>query len=106
MEKIDSLIWNRRNKHVKEWGKSRAITKTKKKFYSRRYRKTTELIPPVAEDHQSNARRAYTHRNVTTTPYSRRGGFSTLKHMLDGLQAIFYIRELGQPIEIIFGLMI
>ncbi|PKC52800.1 hypothetical protein RhiirA1_480651 [Rhizophagus irregularis] len=51
----------------------------KKKFYSRRYRKTTELIPPVAEDHQSNARRAYTYRNVTTTSYSRRGGFFNAK---------------------------
>ncbi|CAB4413359.1 unnamed protein product [Rhizophagus irregularis] len=75
MDKVDSLIWNRRNKHVKEWERTHAITKMKKKFYHRRYQKNKDLLPLVADTVQPNVRRTYTHRHATTTPYSRHGGF-------------------------------
>ncbi|PKY30918.1 hypothetical protein RhiirB3_448241 [Rhizophagus irregularis] len=59
METIDTNIWNRRNKHVKDWEKSLSITKIKKKFYHRRYRKNNDSFTSHNDTPQSNARSTY-----------------------------------------------
>ncbi|CAB4482602.1 hypothetical protein RhiirA1_535305 [Rhizophagus irregularis] len=75
MEKINSLIWNRRNTHVKDWERALSITKNKKRFYRRQHSNTVDA-PPVQDNFTDpQPRRVYTHRRIVSSPYSREGGF-------------------------------
>ncbi|PKC57933.1 hypothetical protein RhiirA1_471729 [Rhizophagus irregularis] len=75
MQKIDTHIWAKRSSLIKCWERTLSITKTKKRFYRRRYKKQT--VPPSADDTINNdvPQRSYTHRRITATPYFREGGF-------------------------------
>ncbi|PKC11478.1 hypothetical protein RhiirA5_413071 [Rhizophagus irregularis] len=60
---IDKLIWARRATLVKAWERNLSITKNKKRFYRRRYKKNNLISPPLDNmDTLSPLRRNYTHR--------------------------------------------
>ncbi|PKC53661.1 hypothetical protein RhiirA1_478832 [Rhizophagus irregularis] len=48
MQKVDTYIWAKRSSLIKSWERTLSITKTKKRFYRRRYKK--QSVPPPADD--------------------------------------------------------
>ncbi|CAB4442361.1 unnamed protein product [Rhizophagus irregularis] len=75
MEKIDVIIWKRRNTLVKAWERSLSITKNKKRFYRPRVSVHIQTTPIEDNGTNQSPRRVYTHRRATSSPYSREGGF-------------------------------
>ncbi|PKY60373.1 hypothetical protein RhiirA4_484002 [Rhizophagus irregularis] len=75
MEKIDVIIWKRRNTLVKAWERSLYITKNKKRFYRPRVSVHIQTTPIEDNGTNQSPRRVYTHRRATSSPYSREGGF-------------------------------
>ncbi|PKY26542.1 hypothetical protein RhiirB3_441899 [Rhizophagus irregularis] len=105
MEKIDSIIWKRRNIFVKDWERSLSIIKNKKRFYSRHRKK----IPSGCSTEQNldpPPRRIYTHRRVASTPYFREGGFYDSQAHIRWTSCNFLHSGNGPVIVTIFGLII
>ncbi|CAB4437487.1 unnamed protein product [Rhizophagus irregularis] len=63
------------NFNVKAWKRALSIIKNKKRFYRKHHSYNTN-VPPIQDNPTDpQPRRAYTHRRVASSPYSREGGF-------------------------------